>query len=183
MGESGSNLLTAGKITGCYGIKGWVKIHSFTDPEENLFRFGKWQLQRRGSLETVEFDEWKRHGKGMVAHMPGVDDRTLAESFKGLQIVVEPVVLPELEEGDFYWHQLQGLQVWGREPDSSSDRVLLGVVDYLIETGANDVLVVKATDDSIDDAERLIPYLPGDTVARVRLEEGVLEVDWYLEEE
>ena len=182
MGEPGANSLTAGKITGCYGIKGWVKIHSYTDPEENLFRFGKWQLQRRGSLETVEFDEWKRHGKGMIAHIAGVDDRTLAESFKGLQIVVEADRLPALEEGDFYWHQLQGLQVWGREPETSDDRVLLGSVDYLIETGANDVLVVKANADSIDDRERLVPYLPDDTIVRVSLEEGLIEVDWYLEE-
>lgn len=182
MSESGANPLTAGKITGPYGIKGWVKVHSFTDPEENLFRFGAWQLQRRGSLETVEFDEWKRHGKGMIAHIAGVDDRTLAESFKGLNIVVEANSLPGLEEGDYYWHQLQGLQAWGREPESEGDRVLLGTVDYMIETGANDVLVIKASDGSIDDRERLVPYLPGDVVTRVSLEEGVIEVDWYLEE-
>ena len=183
MGESGASQLTAGKITGCYGIKGWVKIHSYTEPEENLFKLGSWMLKRRGSLEPVEFDQWKRHGKGMVAHIAGVDDRTLAESFKGLNIVVEADSLPALEEGDFYWNQLQGLQVWGREPETSDDRVLLGTVDYLIETGANDVLVVKATKDSIDDRERLIPYLPGDVIVRVSLEEGIVEVDWYLQEE
>ena len=183
MGESGASQLTAGKITGCYGVKGWVKIHSYTDPEENLFHFGSWMLKRRGSLEPVEFDQWKRHGKGMVAHIAGVDDRTLAESFKGLNIVVEADRLPALEEGDFYWNQLQGLQVWGREPESTDDRVLLGTVDYLIETGANDVLVVKAAEGSIDDRERLIPYLPGDVVTRVSLEEGIVEVDWYLDEE
>ena len=55
-------------------------------------------------------------------------------------------------------------------------------MDYLIETGANDVVVVKATADSIDEREHLIPYLPNDTVVRVSLEEGVMEVDWYLEE-
>ena len=182
MSESGSSQLTAGKITGVYGVKGWVKIHSYTEPEENLFAFGAWQLRRRGSLEPVEFDEWKRHGKGMIAHIAGVDDRTLAESFKGLNIVVEAEGLPSLEEGDFYWHQLQGLQVWGREPESGSDRVLLGTVNYLIDTGANDVLVVKASEGSIDDRERLIPYLPGDVVSRVSLEEALIEVDWYLDE-
>ncbi len=182
MSESGSSQLTAGKITGVYGVKGWVKIHSYTEPAENLFVFGAWQLKRRGSLEPVEFDEWKRHGKGMIAHIAGVDDRTLAESFKGLNIVVEADSLPSLEEGDFYWHQLQGLQVWGREPESDSDRVLLGTVNYLIDTGANDVLVVKAGEGSIDDRERLIPYLPGEVVSRVSLEEAVIEVDWYLEE-
>lgn len=182
MSESGSSELTAGKISGVYGVKGWVKIHSYTDPEENLFAFGAWWLKRRGSLEPVDFDQWKRHGKGMVAHIAGVDDRTLAESFRGLSIVVEADRLPALEEGDFYWHQLQGLQVWGREPGSSDERVLLGTVDYLIETGANDVLVVKAGGDSIDERERLIPYLPGEVVTRVSLEEAVVEVDWYLEE-
>lgn len=182
MSESGASQLTAGKITGCYGIKGWVKIHSYTDPGENLFDFGSWMLKRRGSLEPVEFDQWKRQGKGMVAHIAGVDDRNLAESYKGLHIVVEENGLPALEEGDFYWNQLQGLQVWGREPGTSDDRVLLGTVDYLIETGANDVLVVKATKSSIDDTERLIPYLPGEVIGRVSLEEGVLEVDWYLED-
>ena len=182
MSESGSSQLTAGKITGAYGIKGWVKIHSYTDPEENLFDFGAWQLRRRGSMESVEFDQWKRHGKGMVAHIAGVDDRTLAESFRGLNIVVEADRLPALDEGDYYWHQLQGLQVWGREPGTGNERVLLGSVDYLIDTGANDVLVVKANDDSIDDRERLIPYLPGEVVTRVSLEQAVIEVDWYLDE-
>lgn len=183
MGESGSSQLTAGRITGCYGIRGWVKVHSYTDPEENLFEFGHWMLQRRGSLEPVKFDRWKRHGKGMIAHIAGVDDRTLAEPYKGLDILVEAASLPSLEEGDFYWRQLEGLRVWGRDPGSGDNRVLLGVVDYLIETGANDVLVVRATADSIDDRERLIPYLPGDVVKRVSLEEAVIEVDWYIHEE
>jgi 16S rRNA processing protein RimM len=96
---------------------------------------------------------------------------------------VEADSLPPLEEGEFYWRQLQGLQAWGREPDSGDDRVLLGTVDYLIETGANDVLVLKATGDSIDDKERLIPYLPGDTVSRVDLEEAVIDIDWFIHEE
>ena len=60
--------------------------------------------------------------------------------------------------------------------------MLLGTVDYLIETGANDVLVVKASPDSIDDTERLIPYLVGDVVTRVDLEQALIEVDWFLEE-
>jgi 16S rRNA processing protein RimM len=183
MSESGSSQLTAGKITGAYGVKGWVKIHSYTDPVENLFGFGAWQLQRRGALETVEFDAWRRHGKGVVAHIVGVEDRTRAESLRGLEIVVEAGSLPALEEGDFYWRELEGLQVWAREPGSGEPRVLLGTVDYLIETGANDVLVVKASEDSIDDGERLIPYLPGEVVTRVSLEEAVIEVDWYIHED
>jgi 16S rRNA processing protein RimM len=171
-----------GKITGCYGIKGWVKIHSYTEPAENFLGFGNWQVKRRGGLEPIEFDVGRRQGRGLVAHIAGVDDRTLAESFKGLEIAVVGDCLPQLENGDFYWHQLQGLQVWCRGRDSErEERVLLGTVDYLLETGANDVLVVKACEGSIDDSERLIPYLPDDVVTRVDLEGAVIEVDWFLE--
>ncbi|WP_241505828.1 ribosome maturation factor RimM [Parahaliea mediterranea] len=174
-----SALLTVGKITGCYGIKGWVKIHAYTDPQENFLNYPGWVLRRRGADEPIEFDAGKRHGKGLVAHIRGVDDRTAAEGFRGLEVAVAADSLPVLEEGDFYWHQLEGLAVWCATDEGE---VLLGRVDYLIETGANDVLVVKATDDSIDDRERLIPYLPGDVVTRVDVETGRITVDWFLDD-
>ena len=176
--ESG-DWLTVGKITGCYGLQGWVKIHSYTEPGENFLTFGQWRICRRGVVETIEFDRGRRHGKGLVAHIAGVDDRTLAEAYQGLEVLAPQHSLPRLEEGDYYWHQLQGLRVWCLDGDT---RVLLGEVDYLIETGANDVLVVKATEGSIDDRERLIPYLSGDVVTRVDLEQGEIEVDWFPDE-
>ena len=143
-------LLVVGKITGCFGIKGWVKVHPYTEVPESFGEFGDWQLKRRGEYENVVFDAVKAQGKGLVAHIRGVDDRTLAE------------------------------QVRCRDGD---EKVLLGSVDYLIETGANDVLVVKACEGSIDKRERLIPYLPDDTVVRVDLDEGLIEVDWFVDEE
>ena len=174
-----SDWLTVGKITGCYGLQGWVKIHSYTEPGENFLTFGQWRIRRRGVVEPIEFDRGRRHGKGLVAHIAGVDDRTLAEAYQGLEVLAPQESLPRLEEGDYYWHQLQGLRVWCLDGDS---RVLLGEVDYLIETGANDVLVVKAAEGSIDDRERLIPYLPGEVVTRVDLEQGEIEVDWFPDE-
>jgi 16S rRNA processing protein RimM len=183
------DMLVVGKITGCYGVKGWVKIHSYTEPRENFLRFGKWMLQRRGALETIEFDDGRVQGKGLVAHIAGVDERTAAEAYSGLEVAVQADSLPALAAGDYYWSQLQGLQVWcrdageaGSNEQGSEQRVLLGTVDYLIETGANDVLVVKPSTDSIDDRERLIPYLPGDVVTRVDLDRAVIEVDWFLED-
>ena len=172
-------LLTVGKITGCYGIKGWVKIHAYTEPMENILTFGQLKIRRRGALEPIELDQGRRHGKGLVAHVRGVDDRTRAEAYKGLEVLAPAGCLPRLEPGDYYWHQLQGLEVWCREGDS---RVLLGQVDYLMETGANDVLVIKASEASIDDRERLIPYLPDAVVRRVDLEQGEIEVDWFPDE-
>ncbi|MEP0203318.1 MAG: ribosome maturation factor RimM [Halioglobus sp.] len=171
--------LLAGKITGCHGIKGWVKIHSFTEPMENFLGFGGWMLNDREGLRPICFDTGKRQGKGLVAHIKGVDDRTLAESFKGYKVWIARASLPSLDDGEYYWSQLQGLQVWCGEGES---KVLLGVVDYLIDTGANDVLVIKACEGSLDERERLIPYLVGDVVTRVGLDEAVIEVDWYPDE-
>jgi 16S rRNA processing protein RimM len=177
-----NEMLVVGKITGCYGLKGWVKIHPYTEQSENFLAFGSWQLKRRDTLEPVEFDLIKPQGKGLVAHIVGVDDRTLAESYRGLEIVVPGSALPTLPEGDYYWRDLQGLRVWCANGEDGQDSVLLGTVDHLIETGANDVLVVKACEGSIDERERLIPYLPGNSVTRVDLESGVIEVDWFVDE-
>ena len=174
-----NELLVVGKITGCYGIKGWVRIHAYTEPQDNFLQLGQWQIKRRGVLEPLQFDKGKSHGKGLVAHIEGVDDRTLAEAYRGMEVLAPASALPALEEGDYYWRDLIGLAVWCVK---ENERQLLGQVDYLIETGANDVLVVKACPGSIDDRERLIPYLPEQTVLRIAPEEGLLEVDWFIDE-
>ena len=179
-GLPASEMLVVGKITGCYGIKGWVKIQPYTEQPDSFISLGKWLLSRRGVVQAVEFDAIRPQGRGLVAHMPGVDDRNLAESYKGLEIVAPATALPRLPDGDYYWRELEGLQVWCHK---AGGNVLLGVVDYLIETGANDVLVVKACEGSIDTRERLIPYLPGDTVKRVDLDEAVIEVEWFIDDE
>jgi len=173
-------MLVVGKITGCHGIKGWVKIHPYTEQPESFAGLGQWHLTRRGVRQAIKFDAVRLQGRGLVAHIVGVDDRTAAESYKGLEIVVPAAVLPRLPEGDFYWRELQGLQVWCH---NGAEKVLLGVVDYLIETGANDVLVVKACDGSVDSRERLIPYLPGSTVKCVDLEKSVIDVEWFVDDE
>ncbi|MFK7977741.1 MAG: ribosome maturation factor RimM [Halioglobus sp.] len=178
--------LAVGKITGSYGIKGWVKIHAFTEQRESFVQLGKWYIRQsqsgNESIEAIPFDEFKLHGKGLVAHITGVDDRTEAETYKGLELVAGPDALPTLEDGDFYWHQLEGLKVWCTERD---ERVLLGIVDHLIETGANDVLVIRPCEGSPSDQpkERLVPYLPGSTVKNVDLALGTIEIDWFLEED
>ena len=178
-GPDSDRRLVVGRITGCYGVKGWVKVHTYTDTPENFLGFGKWMVKRRGGPEPVEFDEGRPHGKGLVAHIAGVDDRTAAEAYRGLEVTVPARSLPALEAGEYYWHQLQGLQVWCTEGEQ---RALLGRVDYLIETGANDVLVIAPCEGSVDDREHLVPYLPGDVVTRVDPAEGVIEVDWYIHE-
>lgn len=183
MGASGADeLLVVGRITGCYGIRGWVRIHPYTEHPESFLAYGQWRLRRRDGLVPLPIDQGRVHGRAVVAHIQGVDDRTEAQALRGLEVVMREDALPPLEEGEFYWRQLEGLEVWsrdGKDGKDGDDGVLLGKVDHLIETGANDVLVVRACPGSRDDRERLIPYLPGSTVTAVDLEAGRLEVDWF----
>ena len=161
MGDK-ANTLVIGKIVGCFGIKGWVKVHAYTDPVEGFLNYDGCTVKacsgRPGEhdRESLVFDAGHKQGKGLVAHIKGVDDRTLAESYKGLELEVSASQLPGLEEGQFYWRQLRGLKVWCRDADAAEGRqpVLIGVVDHLIETGANDVLVVTACEGSCDKKER-----------------------------
>lgn len=172
-------MLLAGKISGAYGIKGWVRLFVFTDPPENFFAFSGHQVLRNGQTEQIAFADGRAQGKGMVARVLGVDSRTDAELLRGTEIWVPRTELPALDAGDYYWDQLLGLQVWSTHDDQE---LLLGEVDHLLETGANDVLVLRPCDGSIDERERLVPYVPDDVVVAVDRTEGRMTVDWHPED-
>lgn len=170
-----SNLVNVGRITAVYGVKGWVKVHSYTEPQENLFEYHPWFLKTKHGVKKIEIDEARPHGDAFVAHIVGVDDRDLAVQYTAADIAVERDLLPELDDGEYYWNQLEGLVVFTQFGDV---RQRLGVISKLMETGANDVLVVAGDAQSIDQRERLIPYVPGQFVLNVDLEAGEVLVDW-----
>jgi 16S rRNA processing protein RimM len=185
MSTDSSPLLVIGKITAVYGVKGWVKIHSYTDPVESFISYAREEGEtvflgeagkNQTGLKTVQFDQIKRHGKGLVAHIRGVDDRDIAASYTRQLVSVSRQNLPALESDEYYWHQLEGLTVLAT--DAEGTEVVLGKVDHLVETGANDVLVVKKCQGSIDDRERLIPYLPEQVIKEINIDAGQIRVDW-----
>jgi 16S rRNA processing protein RimM len=176
--EYSADLLVIGKITGIFGVKGWVKVHSYTDPLENFLNYKDWLVDAREGWKRIEFDRGRRHGKGLVAHIKDVDDRSIAEAYLKSEVAIHPEQLKSLPEGEYYWNQLQGLDVWAL---SGEGRELLGSVAYLLETGANDVLVVKSSETSLDDRERLIPYLQGEVVQLIDLDAGYMDVIWDKE--
>ncbi|WP_417501018.1 ribosome maturation factor RimM [Marinobacter sp.] len=161
-----------GRITSVFGVKGWLKVYSFTDPIEGILGYTNWVLDLDGKRIPVKLEEGRRQGKAIVVRLKGIGDRELARTYCGAEIKVPTAELPELPEGEFYWRQLQGLNVFTVEGEC------LGRVDHLIETGSNDVLVVHATADSIDQRERLIPYLPDQVVREIDLEARKLVADW-----
>jgi len=175
MSVESSNLVNVGRITAVYGVKGWVKVHSYTEPQENLFEYHPWFLKTKHGVKKIEIDEARPHGDAFVAHLVGVDDRDVALQYTAADIAIERDLLPELDDGEYYWSQLEGLVVF-TQFDGTRQR--LGAVSKIMETGANDVLVVTADAESIDKRERLIPYVPEQFVLSVDLDNGEMLVDW-----
>ena len=166
------NEIRLGSINGSHGIKGWVKVFSYTDPLEAILDYSPWILRKGGVEKEITIKDGQASGKRLIVQIEGVDTRDQAEDLIGYEVHVNMAVIPDLEEGEFYWFQLEGLVV------KNSSGEVLGKIDHMLETGANDVMVVEATNDSIDKEQRLIPYLEGDVVKQVDQENGVVTVDW-----
>lgn len=164
-------LIVLGKIFSVHGVRGEVKVYSFTDPLDNVLDYLRWTLTRDGEVKQVEVASGRVQGKFLVVKLKGLDDRDVARTYAGFEIRVPESELPELEEDEFYWHQLEGLSV------INQDGQLLGKVDHLLETGANDVMVVKPCTGSLDDRERLLPYTE-QCVQAIDLDAGEMRVDW-----
>jgi len=175
-GQSAEKHVTLGHISAVYGVKGWLKIHSNTSPMENILNYSHWILERDGQRMTVEVDQSRPHGKGLVAHIVGCDNRELARTYCGYQITIPVDQLPTLDDDEVYWHQLEALNVYSR--NSAGDNILLGKVSHLMETGANDVLVIQPSKGSVDRRERLVPWLIDQVVLEVNPEKGFIRVDW-----
>lgn len=170
--DDAGDYVVLGKLTSPYGVKGWLKVYSYTSPMEGILDYSDWVVRQRGQRSRQRLVQGRRQGKGLVASLEGVNSREQAEQLAGAEILLPKQALPALEKGDYYWYQLEGLRVVTREG------IDLGCVDYLFETGANDVLVVKGDADSIDDRERLLPFLPGEVIHDTDLTAGTLTVNW-----
>ncbi|KPJ90802.1 MAG: ribosome maturation factor RimM [Gammaproteobacteria bacterium SG8_11] len=166
--------VVVGKISTPYGIKGWVKLFSYTDPIENILQYQPWFINHKGVWKKVAIEQGRIHGKTLVAHIEAVEDRDSAEQFKGCEIAIQRSQLPAAEPGEYYWIDLIGLRVINQQG------IELGVVDHLMETGANDVLVIrdKKQDNKGGDKERLIPFVLNEFIKSVDLDTKTIHVDW-----
>ncbi len=170
---STDNQITLGKVGAVYGIKGWLKIHSFTDEIDAILDYFPWSLKLGNNTRSVDVTDWRKHNKGLIVKVGGIDDRDNAQALVGSEILINESSLPELSQGDYYWRDLIGMAV------VTTQGYDLGVVSELLETGANDVLVVKANlNDGFSKKERLIPYLLEQVVESVSIENKQICVDW-----
>lgn len=164
-------MIVLGKIVSVHGIRGEVKVYSFTDPLDNLLDYRRWTLKRGTEVRQAELVSGRVQGNVLVAKLKGLDDREVARTYADFEILVPRSELPELDDGEYYWSQLEGLKV------IDTNGQLFGILDHMLETGANDVMVVKPCAGSLDDRERLLPYTE-QCVQSVDLAAGEIRVDW-----
>jgi len=162
----GDTHVVMGEIAGVRGIRGELKVHSWTRPRENLLDYPVWTLEQGGNARDWQVLGGGWQGRHLVVRLQGVDDRDAAEALVGGRILVAKSQMPPTAPDEFYWYELEGLAVENR------DGTNLGQVAGLIETGANDVMRV------VGERERLIPYTPGVHIDRIDLENGRMVVDW-----
>lgn len=152
-----------GKVSGCFGVKGWLKIFSYCEPRENISSYATWIVNDK-VFESVES---KRNGKLMVAKLKGIDDKDTALSLIGQKIEINKEQLHCLDNDKFYWHDLVGLEVTNKQG------VKFGTIKSLLETGAHDVVIING------DRERIVPYIMDQTILEVNIEKNSMLVDWH----
>ena len=173
--EAEGKWIVLGEVGRVHGLKGWLKLISFTSPIENILDYSRFHAVLGGRALELELDDHNRQNKALLVHFKGYDDPETARLLTGTELAIANENLQQLVSGEFYWHQLEGLKVINQHDQ------LFGRVSHLLETGANDVLVIKADSESIDDRERLIPYLKDLVICEIDLENETIRVDWEAE--
>lgn len=163
--------VVVGRVGGAFGVRGWTRIHSATDPPGNILDYRPWQIERDGRWAEIDVAASKMQGAQVLVRFDGCSDREAAISLRGCALATDRSRLPEPDEGEFYWADLIGLSVFDRRG------VSLGEVERFLETGANDVMVVVG-----GKGRRLIPFLFGDVVRSVEIDSGRIIVEWHLDD-
>ena len=163
--QENNKKLLVGKINGFFGLQGWVKVFSYTNPRTNILNYSPWSIKVDGNFQSIDITSGREQSKTIVAHIKGVDNREDSQKFIGQDIYINKEQLPELTQGEYYWHELIGFDVINKDEEQ------LGTVDYFVETGANDVLVVKGK------KEYWIPYIEPFLVS-IDSKNNKILVDW-----
>ncbi|HRD68942.1 MAG: ribosome maturation factor RimM [Legionella sp.] len=164
-----ANWVVIGRFGRPHGIKGFVTVHSFTEPRDNILRYTDWHAFINNQWQPVKALCVEIHNKAIVAQIDGYPERELASRLTNIEIAVNKEQLAQLEPGEYYWHQLIGMQVVNEKGD------VFGQVTEVMPTGANDVLVVEG------EKRYLIPYLPDQFILNINDSERIITVDWDLD--
>ena len=164
------SLISIGKFGATYGVRGWIKVHTYTEYGANILNYSPWLVleNESGNITTIHIVDGKQHGDGIIVKIEGYDAPETVRIFTDKTIAITRDQLPKLKKDEYYWSDLEGMTVINQRGEQ------LGKVIYLIETGANDVLVVKG------ETEIAIPYLPGKVITSIDPDKREIHVDWEL---
>lgn len=164
---TGQRMIAVGRLHGAFGVRGEVKLESFTEPAHAIARYQPWMLRdARGQARACGGARVREGVKGLIATLPGVEDRDAAEALRGIDVLVPRSAMPPPAPGEYYWVDLEGLRV------ANLQGVDFGVVSHLFSTGANDVLVAQG------ERERMIPFVVPQYILSVDFDAGLVTVDW-----
>jgi 16S rRNA processing protein RimM len=169
MSKADAEYIVVGKIGSTYGVQGWLKVFSFTEVIADILDYDPWYLEEGNSWKSIQIKSAREHGKCVVAQFAGCNNPEQARLLTGKKIAIKRSQLADLKTDEYYWTDLVGLTVIDQNGET------LGKVLYLIETGANDVMVIENKG-----KEHAIPYLPGKVVTRVDLAKQAMYVNWDL---
>lgn len=167
--ETTDKLITMGSLGKSHGVRGWMRLNSFTDPIDNLLDYQPWMFLVQKKWQSVEVEGVKPHGKGYIVKLAGIDTPEEAKLYAGVEIGISRDCLPQLDDNQHYWVDLEGLEV------KTVQGKILGSVSHLFATGSNDVIVVQG------DKEYYIPYIAETVVKQVDTAAGTLTVDWDVD--
>ncbi|HBF46703.1 MAG TPA: ribosome maturation factor RimM [Shewanella frigidimarina] len=171
--SSNQELVVLGKLGSSHGIKGWLKITSYTDSVEGIFDYSPWLIKEQGVWREVKVAQWRFQGKAVVAELEGVATREHAQMLTNCEIAIMPEQMKDLDDSEFYHRDLIGCEV------ANINGYNMGIVDQIVETGSNDVLLIKANaKDAFGKAERMIPFVPEQFIKQVDLQGKQILVDW-----
>jgi 16S rRNA processing protein RimM len=171
--DSGGDLhrkVVLGKIVGAFGVTGWVKVESYTDPIDNILDYPVWQLSDGEGWRPSKLITGRVTSKGVQAQLERIADRTAAERSRGILIAVERSELPQPAAGQYYWDDLIGLEAYSPAGE------LLGRIEDIRATAAHALLLIAGLHDA-KRVEHLVP-LVSERLLSVDLAARRATVDW-----
>ncbi len=174
MQDQKENTLIIGRVGGVFGVHGWVKISSYTRPKANILSYSPLLMKVDKEWQEIEIEDSQQRGDRLMAKIKGIDSPEEGKKYVHCDLAVARDKLPALEEGKYYWRDLIGLEVFNQ------DKINIGRINNIVETGANDVMVIAGGDKG--KRRILIPLIMDIFVKKVDLIAGTVDVDWQLEE-
>lgn len=167
--DKNTDWIVVGRFGRPHGIKGFITIHSFTEPRDNILSYTDWHAYIAKQWQPLKIEQIETTNKSILAKIEGFHEREHLSSLTNVDLAISRTQLPSLTQGEYYWHQLVGMQV------TNQQGIVFGKVTEIMPTGSNDVLVIEG------ERRHLIPYLPGQFIIDVDMDKNLISVDWDMD--